>query len=203
MATLNDRTPAGTLAYCEYLITKGYATTAQVNPWRTAIQKVFETVDSEGWESLDLTTINLDEYLARFQTLAGAQYKAESIVAYKRRIKNALDAHEYYLTNGAPPSFRQGTRKAAKKDAGGSVVSIDSKQQMPAANGNQPGANAAPANGLVEMPYWLDDGRQVKFWIPARMKSGDVNRICAFIRTLQDDSPEQRQLPRQTGEEAA
>ena len=109
---LNSRTPGGTLAYCDYLIGKGYATAAQVNPWKTAIQKGFETVEGEDWTSLDLVNIDLDEYLGRFRTLAGAQYKAESITAYARRIRNALDAQEHYIATGRPPTFRQGTKRS-------------------------------------------------------------------------------------------
>src|SRR5690349_20737294 len=118
MAELSDKTPASTLAYCDYLMDTGYATAAQINPWKTAIQKVFETVEGEGWESLDISTIDLDEYGTRFQTLAGAQYKAESITAYKRRVANAIEAHDHYLSTGRPPTFRQGGKrqKAAPKE---------------------------------------------------------------------------------------
>lgn len=196
MAGLTDSTPGGMLAYCDYLMAKGYATAAQINPWRTAIQKVFETVEDEGWESLDLTTVNLDEYLARFQTLAGAQYKAESISAYKRRIRNALDAHEHYRSTGRPPSFRRGGAKREKTDDAPVVVSQIAPKQT-----------AAPAqkghSGLHSFTYPLGDGHTAKLELPARMSSDDVNRLCAFIRTLQDDKPEQRQLPRQAGEQEA
>jgi hypothetical protein len=110
--SIQSRTPGGALVYCDYLLDKGYATASQVNPWKTAIQKVFETVEGQDWISVDLTAVDLDEYIARFRTLAGAQYKAESITAYARRIHNALDAHEHYVETGRPPSFRQRAVKA-------------------------------------------------------------------------------------------
>src|SRR5918999_4657961 len=103
---LNSMKVSGVLAFCEYLTGKNYATTAQVNPWKVALRKVFGTVEGEGFEDLDLTSIDLDEYVTRFQIAAGAQYKAESITAYKRRIVNALDAHRHYLDTGRPPTFR-------------------------------------------------------------------------------------------------
>ena len=198
MIDFNSKTPAGTLAYCDYLMSKGYATSAQVNPWRTAIQKVFETVEGESWESVDLTGIDLDGYLSRFQTLAGAQYKAESITAYKRRIRNALDAHDHYLSTGRPPTFRQGgKRQSGEEKATEPPVSITEKAK--------PGSATAPVSagsGMTEFPYPLGDGRMVTLKLPSRLKSDDVNRLSAFIRTLQDDSPERRQLPERTGDEA-
>jgi hypothetical protein len=196
---IDSRTPGGVLIFCEYLTNKGYASAAQVNPWRTAIVKVFETVEGEGWESLDLTSVDLDDYFARFQTLAGAQYKAESITAYKRRIHNAIDAHEHYITAGRPPTFRQAGSKpkssaaTAKPNGSDNVVTIDAKQST--------SNEAGKASGLLEFPYPLGDGRMAKLYLPPRVKADDVNRLCAFIRTLQDDSPDQRQIPRKTGED--
>jgi GH24 family phage-related lysozyme (muramidase) len=202
VSPLQSRTPGGAIAFSEYLAGKGYATTAQVNPWRTAIQKVFETVEGEGWEQLDLASIDLDEYLRRFQTLAGAQYKAESITAYGRRIKNAIEAHEHYLSTGKPPTFRAGPRKAKADEAASlskaPVVNLESKATPKAAPPAVPGT---PSDGMVDFPYPLGDGRMVTLRLPPRLKSDDVNRITAFIRTLQDDSAEPRQIPRRTGED--
>ena len=107
-AAMQNRNVEGLLAYCEWLIDKGYATFAQADPWRTAIRKVFETVEGEDYASLDLTGIELADYLARFQTLAGSQYKSESIVTYGRRLRNAMGAYEHYLNTGRPPTFRRG-----------------------------------------------------------------------------------------------
>ena len=119
---------SGLLAFCDWLTDKNYATTAQVNPWKIAARKVFETVEGEQYEVLDLSSIDLDEYMDRFQRAAGAQYKAESITAYKRRIVNALDAHRHYLSTGRPPTFRAGPRRTkAEGEAKASVVKLDSK----------------------------------------------------------------------------
>lgn len=199
MASLNDKTPAGALMYCDYLMSKGYASPAQVNPWKTGIQKVFETVEGDGWESLDLSSIDLDEYVTRFRTLAGAQYKAESITAYARRVRNALDAQDHFISTGRPPTFRQRgtTSKDSSKGETGSVVKME-----PKTNGKTNGTPvAAPPAGMNDLQYPLGDGRMVTLRVPPRMKSDDINRLCAFIRTLQDDSPEQRQLPQRAGEE--
>ena len=195
---ITSRTPLAVLDYCEYLRAKGYATAAQINPCRTAIQKVFETVEGQGWESVPLESIDLDEYVARFQTLAGSQYKAESITAYKRRIRNAFDAHDHYLSTGRPPTFRQGganSKPSEEKAPSENVVKIDVKEP------SQNGSNGQPQPRMVEFNYPLGDGRMAKLQLPPRVKPDDVNRLCAFIRTLQDDSPDQRQIPRKTGED--
>lgn len=196
---INSRTPGGTLAYCEYLVSKGYAGPSQVNPWKSALRNVFETVEGSGWESLDLSSVDLSEYLARFQTLAGAKYKAESIVTYGRRVQNAIDAHEHYLAAGRPPSFRKGGSRREKKDDtpkhSGEVVSIDQRERS--ATTTTP---APAASDLIDFPFPLKNGRMAIMRLPARLSGDDVNRLSGFLRTLQDDAAEQRQIPRQTGE---
>src|SRR4051812_26144839 len=81
-------TVADVLAHCEYLVAKGYAPASQVNNWKGALRTVFEVVDGDDYENVELSSIDLDDHLGRFQTLAlsSQKYKAESITAYKRRV---------------------------------------------------------------------------------------------------------------------
>jgi GH24 family phage-related lysozyme (muramidase) len=198
---LTDRTPAGVLAYCDYLMDKGYATASQVNPWKTAIQKVFETVEGEGWESLDIAALDFEEYTSRFRTLAGAAYKAESVSAYARRIRNALDAHDHYLSTGRPPTFRAGGKRAKtdEKPGAAKLHAVDATEDNPAPAAVPP---IVPTRaGMMTFSFPLGDGQLASLTVPPRMKSDDVNRLSAFLRTLQDDSSEQRQIPRRSGEE--
>jgi hypothetical protein len=85
--------------------------------------------------------------------------------------------------------------KAEEQGSGsGSVVKLDPMSGS-AETPNQAG------DGLHHFTYPLGNGRVAKLELPPRMKGDDVTRVCAFIRTLQDDSPEPKQLPRGTGEE--
>ncbi len=196
VAELQRRTVGGLLAYCEYLMTKGYASSAQISPWRTAIQKVFEAVEGERFVSLDLSSIDIDEYMQRFQTLAGGMYKSESITAYKRRVQNAIEAHEHYLSTGRPPTFRQGGKRMPKDDA--------AKNQAATPEPTVPAAHSASTdtNGLIDYPFILKDGRMVVLRMPPRLTSDDVNRLSGFLRMLQDDPQEQRQLPSRTSDQS-
>ncbi len=185
------RSVGSTLAFCDWLADKGYATSAQTDPWRTAIKKVFGTVEGDGYESLDWSALDVDEYVERFQKLASGGYKAESIVAYARRMRNAFDAHAHYLETGRAPSFRAGVKRQKPAEKGNddhAVVPIKHRQPV------------AEQAGMVTFPYPLGDGRMISLTLPQRLKGDDVNRITAFIRTLQDDSPERKQLPPQAGD---
>ena len=196
-ADLNSKSVEGLIGFCDYLSSKGYAGKGQVDPWKTAIHKVFSAVEGEGYESFDLTGLDLDEYLDRFQKLAGAQYKAESITAYKRRIERAVAAHDHYIETGRPPSFRQRTAKepTQRKESAGSVV------DLPQTDRTSSGAKA-PAAGLMEFPFPLKDGQLAKLHLPMRLAAEDVDRLSAFLRTLQDTHVEQRQISERAGQES-
>jgi len=198
MATaMQDRTVEGLIAYCDWLVDKGYATVAQVDPWRTAVKKVFETVEGEGYASLSLSGIDLADYLGRFQTLAGSQYKSESIVTYGRRLRNAIEAHEHYLSTGRPPTFRRGGSTAKKdgeakpKAAKAATVQAQTPAQTLSVGGP----------GFVEFPFPLRGGQMAHLRLPSRLDKTDVDRLSAFLRTLQVE--EQAQIPRRTGEDEA
>ena len=110
---MNSRTVGGLMAYCDWLKAKGYQGASATESWKSAAKVVFETVDPDSWESVSLDGLDVDDYIKRFQTLAGSKYRAETVTVYGRRIKNAIEAHGYYLENGKPPSFKRGaTRKS-------------------------------------------------------------------------------------------
>src|SRR3954447_8430947 len=104
---MNDKTIEGVLAYCQWLLDKGYAGPSQIRPWKIALQKVFETTEGDGYLSTSIEGLDLDDVIRRFRTLAAQTYKAESIDAYANRVRRALEAHEFYLENHRPPTFRQ------------------------------------------------------------------------------------------------
>jgi hypothetical protein len=188
---INSKTVGGTVAFCDWMMRGGYGTASQVNPWKIAIKKVFETVEGEDYESFNWADVDLDEYLDRFQRIAGVNYKAESVIAYGRRVRNAFEAHRHYLDTGRAPASKPAAKrkKVEKPDEtdSGSVTQIDAKRQQ------QEHVSGASAD-MVTFPYPLDGGKMASLTIPPRLKPSDVDRLCAFIRTLQDDQPARKQL---------
>jgi hypothetical protein len=194
-SVMQNRTVEGLLAYCDWLIDKGYASIAQVDPWRTATRKVFETVEGEDYVSFDLSGIDLADYLSRFQTLAGSQYKAESIVTYGRRVRNAMDAHEHYLNTGKAPTFRRGDSSPAKASETKPRPATAAPAALP------PGEAPSSGPSVVEFPFPLRGGQIAQLRLPTRLDKSDVDRLSAFLRTLQAE--EQPQLPRRAGDTEA
>jgi hypothetical protein len=186
---MNARTVGGLMAYCDWLKAKGYQGGSATESWKSAAKVVFETVEPDSWESVDLSELDVDEYIKRFQTLAGSKYRAETVTVYGRRIKNAIEAHSYYLENGKPPSFK---RSSARKSDG----------EPPKTTASKPGptkSSTSPPVSVTEMwdlDYPLSSG-MVHMRLPKRMTKSDVDRLSTVLRTLQVE--EQRQIPANSG----
>jgi hypothetical protein len=187
---MSNRTVEGTLKYCDYLVDKGYASSAQIDPWRTAVRKVFETVEGADYGALDWTQLDLDEYLARFQTLAGAQYKSESITAYGRRLKHALGAHEHYLTTGKAPSFRKGTPRLKAVEPEAATRHEAGTKRLPVSSGVR-----AMQPDVYSFDYPLSRG-MAQVSVPLPLTRSDIERLSKVLATL-EQAP---QIPERTGD---
>lgn len=196
MGDMNKKTVGGLLAYCDWLSDKGYQSASATKAWKTATTKVFEAVDGEEYESVSLEGLDLDDHIDRFRTLAGAQYKAESITVYRKRVLNAIEAHQHYLEHGKPPTFR----KAAPRKKTGSA---ESPEKKPTTTPEQKqDSKVVPIKPLqddyFELDYPLTADRSVYMRLPKQMTQREIDRLCAVIKTLE----EVPQIPEQTGQAA-
>jgi hypothetical protein len=197
---INSTTVGGTFEFFKWMVRGGYGTEAQVTPWRVAMKMVFSTVEgTEDYEPFDWSTVDLDEYMDRFQKLAGAKYKSESIVAYGRRVRNGIDAHKHYLETGRAPTSKPATSRkkkdtqpAAASGGNGNSDNVTPITAAASAGGNQP--------GMVSFPYPLSDGNMATLVLPRRLAAEDVTRLTTFIRTLEEEN--RRQLPPGSSEAA-
>lgn len=195
-ADMNARTVGGLLAYCDWLRDKGYQSRNAVEAWKTAISKVFKAVEPEGYESVSLDGLDLDDYMQRFRTLAGSEYKAETITVYARRIRNAIEAHDYYRENGKPPSFR----KPPARSAASKTATKASAQKQKAKSATRSPEQPQPMGELVAFPFPLRSGQMAELKLPSRLDKTDADRLSVFLRALQFE--EQAQIPERTGAEA-
>jgi hypothetical protein len=186
---INSRTIGGTMTYLDWVVEKGYGTPAQITPWKGALKQVFDTVEGEDYASFDWTEVDLNDYLDRFQRIAGGNYKTESIAAYGRRVHNALESHKHYLETGRAPASKP---RAPRRKAEPSVAATNGNNVTPISAASSAGSTQP---GMVTFPYPLDDGQLATLILPRRLSSGDATRMATLIRTLVDETPERRQLP--------
>ena len=195
---MQDRTVVGLLAYCDWLRKGGYQTANTVEAWKVAIKKLFGTVEPDKYESISLEGVDLDDWVERFRVLAQKDYKAETITVYGKRVRNAIDAHEYYLQNRMPPTFR----KAASRNRKGPEDSPKSTYKANGGSGSEEKPKVVPITPLpedsFEFDYPLAVNRTAHLRLPKQMTRREIDRLCAVIQTLE----EVPQIPEQTGQAA-
>lgn len=196
---LNTPTVGGLLAYCDWLKAKNYHSDNAVEAWKTAIKKVFATVEPENFESISLENLDLDEFVTRFRNAAGGDYKAETISVYAKRIRNAIEAQEYYREHGKPPSFRKPAKRA--KDDSTSTSKAGKTKRVKTGAEAESGTVGDTGGQLVRFPFPLRTGQMAELRLPPRLDKADAERLAGFLRALQFEP--QGQIPEHTGEAEA
>lgn len=197
-ADLTSKTIGGLLAYCDWLKEKHYLRANAVEAWKTAINKVFTAVEPDGYESMSLDDLDLEDVFARFRVAAGSKYRSETIDVYAQRIRRAMEAHQYYLEHNRPPSFRQQARGRDDAAQPERKARLKAVPQNPAVAGSE----TPESSEVFDFAMPLSNGRLLTIPdFPKRWLKADVDRLHAMVSALQVE--EQRQLPRTTGESAA
>ena len=173
---INSGTVDGLLAFCDYLIEKGYARSGAVTPWKSAAKQVFEAVEGLEYGATDVRGLNLDEYLQRWENMERGNYKAESLQSYGSRLRRAHEAYLAYLENGKTPQLGRRaprSREAEERRAAETRAPTDSR-----------GGGAPPVADLVDYPFPLKSGQLAYVRLPRKLARTDAERLAAFVRTL-------------------
>ena len=98
------------LRFLTYVGDKGLIPLATASSRRATAGKVTAILSDD--EALDVTTLNLDDIMRRFDHLNPHQYTPGSLQAYKSRMKTALDDFRSYCEN--PLNFRPSGQQRTK-----------------------------------------------------------------------------------------
>jgi hypothetical protein len=111
----SKRSREAALEFLEYIAQKGLMAQATARARKAAVNKVLGILDDN--EAQDVTSIDLDAVMNRFGHLQGKEYTPQSLVAYKSRVKAALDDFTSYVEN--PLAFRPSAQARQRKPASG------------------------------------------------------------------------------------
>jgi hypothetical protein len=179
-AHIKDGTLEGLDEFCNWVIAKGLMRAPSVEPIRSATRQIMATVEPDN-PDLDLRTINRDEIVARFETLAGHKYAPDSLRAYSNRFNRALDLYGQYLENG-PSGFKPPAGRAPRKRAS-QPPSTDAQSSNGTAATHGPAAPAVPQS-LIDYPFPTSAGTIAHLYLPQKLEKADAERMATFIRAL-------------------
>jgi hypothetical protein len=184
-----ERTGRGLLRFLDFAITKGYLKGSTGQAMKTASREVLSTVEGDGWESFDLSEIDVDELVARFERKRMTKYSVASLNAYKGRFARAVAMFaEYHASPGAwRPNVRQRTRPSTIVRPSGSTAATPDQvlDDVPEAERMSP--------GLIRYPFPLRPNVVVTVELPVDLSSREAQRLSAFISALAIDG--QQALP--------
>lgn len=98
----NEKSREKLIEFLDYLADKGLMAKATISARKAAAGKVLGILGAE--EAADVTVLNLDDVIRRFQNLEGKNYTPGSLTTYLSRTKSAIDDFKAYIDN--PLAFR-------------------------------------------------------------------------------------------------
>ncbi|MFZ1005991.1 MAG: hypothetical protein WAN65_04085 [Candidatus Sulfotelmatobacter sp.] len=145
---------------------------------RSACTRVLE-VAGDGWEKMDVTTIDIEDLLVRFQNLKKKDFRPQVLEVYKQRFRKAVVSYLDYLRSpsGWKPSSQersaasQRNERSPKRPVATETVSVGA-------------ATGRVSPGEVEYPFPLRPGVMARLILPSNLTQQDVSRLTAFMAML-------------------
>ncbi|AYD03396.1 hypothetical protein [Neorhizobium sp. NCHU2750] len=178
-----QKSRAALLDFIDYLSRKGLMNKTTASARKAAANNVLGILDEQ--EAGDISSIDLDEVMLRFQNLNGMKYTADSLTTYKSRVRSAIDDFLSYVEN--PMAFKPSTslnRKA--QDRTRATDGKASKDRSPMRAPNAALESASPplvASLVLPIPIRADLTVYVQ-GLPYDLTQGEALKIANVIRAM-------------------
>jgi hypothetical protein len=172
------------IQFLEYLEKKGLMAPATAQARKAALNMVLGILEPQ--EAQDVTSINLDDVMARFQNLQGKSYTPDSLRAYKSRVKSALNDFASYLEN--PLAFKPSVQTRERKPNPSKPLSdpARSKTDHAAPNASQPTGSAVSepmATSIIPIQIRADLTIRIQ-GLPFDLTEAEARKIANVIQAM-------------------
>ena len=177
-----DTTGRGFADFWSSAARRGLMKANTASSFAAPVRKVL-SVEPE-WESADITQLDVEHLLERFRNLHATELTPNSLGAYERRFKGALQIYLEYVRNPTRWKYKGQSQPARKKTAkpdGGASPKADDGEVIDA-----PGGSASSAQ-LLDYPFRLREDCIVRLRLPADLRVAEVERLATMMRTLAVD----------------
>lgn len=137
------------------------------------------------WQNEDVSQLNVDDLLLRFQNLKKKDFRPNVLEVYKKRFKVALDSYLEYLRD--PGNWRASSQE---RQVGSVIGNFKTSGRRSAARRttveSDPGELSATTSsaGMTEYKFPLRTGIVVKLFLPTDLNPQDVQRLTGFLNML-------------------
>lgn len=190
-AALYAGTAKGLLDFLDYAQARGILARKTSEAYKSASSLVL-SIDGEGWESIEVRGVDLDQQLDRYIRLRGGKASPQTLGTYRQRVGKAIDLYKDFLDN--PTGFRG---PSARPRAAGTAT-----RRSPETAPRQQATHHSPAaeitsptpSDLVTYPFPLRTGGMAYLQLPRELTRSEVKRLCSFLESLAID-PEATSAP--------
>jgi len=164
--------------FIDYLGDKGLIAKATAASRRTAATKVLEVLSDE--EALDVTSLDIDLLMSRFDNLNPRQYTPDSLQTYRSRLNKGLEDFRSYLDN--PISFRPASASKPRKEPGNGQKKKSQKPESVVRQPDHPGTPAVELPNANVLPIPLRQNLTVRvFGLPFDLTKAEATKIANII----------------------
>jgi hypothetical protein len=164
---------------------KGIMNRNSAGALRAACAQVLSVL--ENWEDLDVTSIDVEDVIRRFQNLRARDFNPASLHTYARRFRSAVDSFLQYSKN--PSGWKPASRPIRVAAENGGMSSKPSKVKTePEAHVSPPAHEVATTRGLIEYPFPLRNDVVARLMLPRDLSGAEAKRIYGFMVALAVDS---------------
>src|SRR5579859_1351185 len=177
-----EATGKGLVDWLSFTSEKGMLNANTAGSLRAASREVLSAVEPEGWEALDLRTIDIEDFTARFERLRLGKYKPESLLVYKSRFRNGVQMYLQYVDNPSGWRYKAERPAALRKKPGSGKGELDAEAT------ETPADSRITRSGTIEYPFPLRSGLVVTLKLPVDLTKQESRRLAGFIDSLAVDS---------------
>tara|TARA_R110000868_G_scaffold111476_2_gene301006 strand:- start:3948 stop:4505 length:558 start_codon:yes stop_codon:yes gene_type:complete len=179
----NERSRDKLMEFLDYLGNKGLMAKATVASRKAAASKLLGILPAE--EANDVTRLDLDEVMTRFQNLEGKNYTPGSLTTYLSRARGAIDDFNAYLEN--PLGFRPSVQSREKRAKSEFKKPVSSNVDSNSTSFGQERAGQKvifdPTNSILPIPIRADKTVYVQ-GIPFDLTASEASKIANVIRAM-------------------
>ncbi|HEV2188921.1 MAG TPA: hypothetical protein VGR70_17060 [Stellaceae bacterium] len=169
-------------SFHDYLADKGLMEKNTAQSRKAAVTRVLGILDEA--EAADVTNLDIEDVMSRFQRLHGRDYTPASLTSYKSRIRSALDDFLSYLSN--PLAFRPSVQSRARaRTRSANEEQSDSTKARPERRSDAVRTVPIPAAAGLILPIPIRPNLTVHVQgIPFDLTEAEARKIAAVVTAM-------------------
>jgi hypothetical protein len=171
------------IKFWDYASSKGLMRRETAETMKSACKVVLSTVEPETWETLDVTQLDVDSIVQRFERLKMTELKPDSLRVYGQRLRNGISTFNDFLASPTTWSYPTAESRAAANGDGKKRT----KSRKPTQSASE-APTASPAIGdageTITYPYPIRPGLVISMTLPVDLTRAEATRLAAFVSSL-------------------